>query len=108
MIAGTLTPGSTITIILNTSSPKFRRIGGSSANYYYSVVLISISRSGLYTFTSSSNIATHGLVYMNSFDPENPNSNLLTQDNDSDNNGRYRISVFLQSSSRTSKHVSFI
>jgi len=94
-----ITSGSIISIVLNSLSPKFRRIGSNSANHYYHVVPITIAQPGIYTFTSNSTIATHGFIYMNNFDAENPNSSVLAQDNGTENNGQYKLSASLQATS---------
>lgn len=107
-IATTITAGSIISIVLDASSPKFRRIGGSSANYYYHVIPIAVAQSGMYTFTSGSNISTIGFVYTNSFDRENPESNLLAADYGSDGGGQYKISTFLQVTGQVSRKVSAV
>lgn len=105
ILEATITAGNIITITLTSSSPKFRRKGASSTSYYYSVTLISISKPGLYVFTSTSSIATHGFIYLDNFDPENSSANILGEDYGTTNNGQFNISVFLQQTTQVSRGV---
>lgn len=108
ILEATVTAGSVISIELTRLSPKFRRIGGSSADYYHSVALITINEAGTYTFASSSTIPTVGFVYTSNFDPENPSANLIAQDNNDGQNRQYKISVSLQATSPRTKRVSLL
>ena len=105
LIEATITSGSVILITLDTSSPKFRRLGGDAANYYYSTVRISVDQAGSHTFTSTSDIATNGFIYIDSFNPENASANIFAQDYGSSNSGQYAISVSLQTTNQGSRRV---
>ena len=50
---------------------------------------------GTYTFTSRSPINTFGYIYDDTFDCNDPTLNLISQDDDSDGNGQFRITALL-------------
>ncbi|CAF2068053.1 unnamed protein product [Rotaria magnacalcarata] len=57
---------------------------------------IIISKSGNHTFTTESNVATCGFLHRNSFDPENPSSNLVAQgcNNDPGSTGTITVKAY--------------
>ena len=87
---------------LYSSSPVFFR-PQSSANqyYYYQAIQVTTYTSGLFSFKSTSSIDTYGCFYNYPFDPSNPNSNLIAQNDDGGALGdgnQFRINVTLQPS----------
>lgn len=68
---------------LTSSSLTFSRPGGSTGNYYYSALRVSISTYGIYAVGSFSNIDLYGYFYDGTFYPSNPYLNLIYQDDDS-------------------------
>ena len=83
--------------ILARNSLSFTRPNGNSGyTYYYQAIQITTYTSGLYTFISSSTIDTYGCFY-SSFNPNQPNQDLIAYDDDSAGNNQFRIRVNLQS-----------
>ena len=107
-IAAIIISSYTFSITLTLLSSKYRRINGATTEYYYMANPIIISKSGNHTFTTESNIATCGFLHRNSFDPENPSSNLVAQDCINGEKRQYTFSVVLEASTTVSKRVSFI
>ncbi|CAF4478134.1 unnamed protein product, partial [Rotaria socialis] len=66
---------------------------------------IIISKSGNHTFTTESNVATCGFLHRNSFDPENPSSNLVAQGCNNGEKRQYKFSVVLETSTTVSKRT---
>ncbi len=99
--------GTTFFYTLTISSFSYRRIGGQSSNYYYVTQQLIVSVSGYYSFTSSSSFAAYGFIYSNSFNPSNPSLNLVAQ-GESDANGQFQFTVFLQVAGQVSKRVCII
>ena len=58
---------------------------------------MTVARTGTYTFISNSSIDTYGYFYNNPVDPSYPSQNLITSDDDGNDNGQFRISRPLQS-----------
>jgi len=81
---------------LTSYSQKFVRPGGSSSNYYFQAIEVTVYTSGTYTFVSVSNIDTYGCFYRNRVDPSYPNQNLIASDDDSAGDRQFSISVSLQ------------
>lgn len=71
---------------LTSNSPKYRRPGQTTANYYYQAILLNVSNTATYTFQSTSNIDLYAYLYANSFDASNSSSNLIKADDDSGGN----------------------
>ncbi|CAF3418211.1 unnamed protein product [Rotaria socialis] len=69
---------------------------------------IIISKSGNHTFTTESNVATCGFLHRNSFDPENPSSNLVAQGCNNGEKRQYKFSVVLETSTTVSKRENLI
>ena len=82
---------------LTTSSSVFTRPTGSGIRYYYQSLRIQVTTSNVYTFACSSLLDTFGYLYSYSFDSSRPTTNLLTSDDDSNDNGQFRIRASLQS-----------
>ena len=82
---------------LSSSSQVFYRPYGSKINYYYlQAIEVSVSTSGTYIFASNSSIDTVGYLYTSPFDPSNPLSNLITNDDDSgDISYQFEIEAYL-------------
>ncbi len=49
-----------------------------------------------YTFFTESNITTYGYIYNNTFNLDDPPLNLLRENGNSNENGQFKITVFLQ------------
>ena len=69
-----------------------------SATYYYNAIQIHVPISDDYVLTSSSEIDTYGYLYMNSFNPQDTTSNLLSKDDNNGGNKQFSISHKLYSS----------
>ena len=70
---------------LNSTGPTFSRpCGVSNSNYYYQAIRVTVSISGMYSFTSKSSMDTYGCLYETMFYPSSPYTNLLVCD---DNTG---------------------
>jgi hypothetical protein len=70
--------------------------GTSISNYYYAAFEINVVMSSNYSFSSESDIDTHGYIYNNTFHPDNPSLNLLKEDDNSGGNKQFKLTVFLQ------------
>ncbi|CAF1093348.1 unnamed protein product [Adineta steineri] len=82
--------------ILSSYSLKFSRPSYSPYNYYYQASKITTTMSGTYSFVSNSSIDTYGYFYDGSFNPSNPNLNLIASNDDGGDNNQFRINVTLQ------------
>ena len=70
----------------------------SSRKLYYEALMINISMSGNYTFTSVSSVDMYGYLYYNEFDPLMPCQNLLQENDDiADDVLQFQIQSTLQS-----------
>jgi hypothetical protein len=68
---------------------------GSNEIYYYKAIAVVADFNNIYTFSSNSSIQLHGYLYNGSFIQQSF-KNLLTSDNDSDGDGQFQISYYLQ------------
>jgi len=82
---------------LDMNSSTFTRNGG-AGTFYFEAIHVTPKRTGNYTFRSYSTIDSYGYLYMNSFDPSNVTSNLLTYADDDENgtSDQFFISYTLQ------------
>ena len=65
-------------------------------NYYYESIQVSVPMMDTYTFISNSPINTDGYLYSDEFKPANPSLKLISQDDDSNGQGQFRITAILQ------------
>lgn len=73
-------------------SLTFRRPNATqSGNFYYQAVLITVSRTGVYTIRSESSINTMGFLYSPSFDKRKPRQDLIDSDDNSAGNRQFRL-----------------
>lgn len=82
--------------ILDGSLTYFRPGWGSEQEFYYSLIELQPSESGLYDILNPSANLTltndpYVYLYENSFDPQNPTVNLIAQDDDSNGNLLFRL-----------------
>ncbi|CAF1226131.1 unnamed protein product [Rotaria sordida] len=93
------TVSSSYSSTLSANSPIFYRpYGASDAYYYFQAIQITVPTTGIYMFTSNSDIDTRAYFYETSFDPSDPLINLITDDDDSgDIDYQFRLDVNLQS-----------
>jgi hypothetical protein len=68
--------------------------------FYYHAFEVSVSIKGTYMFTSKSSINTYGYIYDDKFDLDDLNLNLISQDDDSDGNGQFKMITSLESGHR--------
>jgi hypothetical protein len=59
--------------------------------YYYEAIQVHVSTHGTFSLVSKSSVDTYGYLYSNRFDPLSPSSNLLLQDEESGNNGQFKL-----------------
>ncbi len=81
---------------LNSVPRKFDLLNTSISDSYYVAFEIRVVIASKYIFSCITNINTYVYIYNNTFYPDDPSVNLLTQD---DNNGRNRqlqLTVFLK------------
>ncbi|CAF1224050.1 unnamed protein product [Adineta ricciae] len=91
--------GPVYTGTLTTSSSMFTRPTGTGVRYYYQSLRIQVTTSSVYTFACSSQLDTFGYLYSYSFDSSRPTTNLITSDDDSNDDRQFRIRASLQSGS---------
>ncbi|UJR19518.1 hypothetical protein I4U23_022648 [Adineta vaga] len=97
IMASTSRPIITRKSALTFSSPVYDRPEGNTDYYYYfQAIRITTPTAATYVFTSDSDIDTRGYFYQNSFDPSDPMTNLVTEDDDSGPQLQFRIQVYLQ------------
>ncbi|CAF0918842.1 unnamed protein product [Adineta steineri] len=70
----------------------------SSSSSYYEAIQVKVSRSGLYTFFSKSNLDTYGSIYKDYFNPSNPIKNRLNYDDNSCNQRQFGFTIALETS----------
>ncbi len=93
---------STYSSILTTTSLVYCRTDClSSEYYYYDAIQVDVSRAGIYLIESHSLIDIYGYIYEDSFNPSNPNWNLLSYDDDSGENRQFKLTIFLRNSTGT-------
>lgn len=81
---------------LSNLSPTFYRPNRTDGLYYYQAFRVRGYTSGSYSFISNSSLDTYGYLYISSFDPANPNVNLIGSDDDSGGQSQFRININLQ------------
>ncbi len=78
-------------------SPSFsRRADQMADHYYYETIRVVASVMGTYTFTSNSPINTYGYLYQDQFNPGSSSLKLISEDDDSNGQGQFRITAVLQ------------
>jgi len=80
---------------LTFNNQKYARAQNLTSNYYYESIRIMVNTTGIYTFTSVGTVDAYGYLYVSNFDPLNPSTNLITEDDQSDFDNQFRFSVFL-------------
>ncbi|CAF0818601.1 unnamed protein product [Adineta steineri] len=70
----------------------------SSSSSSYEAIQVKVSRSGLYTFFSKSNLDTYGSIYKDYFNPSNPTKNRLNYDDNSCNQRQFGFTIALETS----------
>jgi hypothetical protein len=90
-------PSSFSGALFSSSQAFFRPDGVTDRYYYLQAIEVSVSTAGTYVFMSQSNFDPIGYFYDSPFDPSNPLTNLITEDDD-DGDGflEFRIEVDLQ------------
>ncbi|CAF1512007.1 unnamed protein product [Adineta ricciae] len=79
-------------------SPTFVRPNGDTNQlYYYHAISVRIFMTGVYTFTSKSEIDTYGSLHNDAVDLSNPSKSMIVYDDDSGDGSQFRISRDLQS-----------
>ncbi len=68
----------------------------SNSKYYYETIQVHVEETGNYSFTSISSIKTYGYIYNNSFNPFNPNENLLSDNDVKCDKYQFQLKVYLQ------------
>lgn len=86
-----------ITVLTNRSS-RFVRYRETTGTYYYQAYTVLVSSSGLYRFTSFSNVDTYGYLYANGFFPESPRINIYGFDDDTAGYSQFQFTMLLNSS----------
>ncbi|CAF3224322.1 unnamed protein product [Rotaria socialis] len=82
---------------LSSASPVFVRPEGDPDEFYYfQAIQVTVPMAGSYVFRSESDLDTMGYFYDFSFDPSNPSTNLITDDDDNGHSLQFRIQVYLQ------------
>ncbi|CAF1331491.1 unnamed protein product [Adineta ricciae] len=78
--------------------PTFVRPNGDTNQlYYYHAISVRIFMTGVYTFTSKSEIDTYGSLHNDAVDLSNPSKSMIVYDDDSGDGSQFRISRDLQS-----------
>lgn len=88
---------STYSSALDSSSSLYRRNSYDSDESYYEALVFSVDQAGSYNIRSRSDFDAYGFLYTDSFNPSYPSSNLLDQDDDSNENLQFELTAFLQS-----------
>ncbi|CAF3713812.1 unnamed protein product [Rotaria socialis] len=87
---------STYSSAWSTESPSYCRTNCiASDSYYYEAIRVRVSNYGIFSLTSKSNIDTYGYLYINSFDPASPSSNLLLENDDGGGSGQFGLTYSL-------------
>ena len=81
-----------------TNKSEYAHIRCRAGMAYYEALQINISASGYYRFSIHSTIDTYGYLYRDLFDPFDPSRNQIASDDDSCDNGQFRLDYFLQKS----------
>ncbi len=64
--------------------------------YYFESIQVSVSIMGTYTFISNSPINTYGYLYRDQFNPADLSLKLISENDDSNGQGQFRITAILQ------------
>ncbi|CAF4231471.1 unnamed protein product [Rotaria socialis] len=87
---------STYSSAWSTESPSYCRTNCiASDSYYYEAIRVRVSNYGIFSLTSKSNIDTYGYLYINTFDPASPSSNLLLENDDGGGSGQFGLTYSL-------------
>ena len=94
---------------LTTTNPTYSPPHQPTPGHYFDTIQLTVTTFGTYTIRSTSGLNLYGYLYINSFDPANPSSNLIGSDDDTGGNQQFQFQVQLQSTSGSSKrnHPSF-
>jgi hypothetical protein len=83
--------------MLTTTSPIYCRTDCLlSEYYYYDAIQVDVFREGIYLIESHSLIDIYGYIYKESFNPSNPNRNLLSHNDDSGGHQQFKFNIFLR------------
>ncbi len=82
----------TYSLKLTKASQKYSR-WCSFGTFYYESFEVNVPEIRYYTIESSSNIATYGSIYKNSFNPLNPTGNLLADDGKGGSNHQFKLHI---------------
>jgi hypothetical protein len=66
------------------------------ADRYYEAIEIIVNSTGIYTFKSEENIDGIGILYQPNFDPYNPSTNRIIEDDQSGGNNQFQFTVSLE------------
>ncbi|UJR07257.1 hypothetical protein I4U23_011545 [Adineta vaga] len=81
---------------LSSTDGLYTRPGSNQYGHYYEALQLYVQTSGYYDLSSISNIDTHGYLYNGSFNPSNPQLNLITYNDDGSSNSQFKIPVYLE------------
>ena len=87
---------SNYTSALDSSDGKYTRPDGGVPNTYYEAIQLYVPTSGYYELTSVSRLDTHGYLYNGTFNPLNPQSNLIAHNDDGASGSQFKLPVYLQ------------
>jgi len=65
--------------------------------YYFESIQVNVLIKGTYIFTSNSSINTYGYLYDDQFNPADLSLKLISENDDSNGQGQFRIAAILQS-----------
>ncbi|CAF1454972.1 unnamed protein product [Adineta ricciae] len=87
---------SNYTSALDSLDGKYTRPNGGAPNTYYEAIQLYVPTSGYYDLTSVSRLDTHGYLYNGTFNPFDPQSNLIAHNDDGAGGGQFKLPVYLQ------------
>jgi hypothetical protein len=67
-----------------------------SRDYFYELVGLTVAMDAHFLITSDSGIDTVGYIYLGSFDPENPDTNMISFDHNSGERRKFAIVALLE------------
>jgi len=68
----------------------------SKGKYYYETIQINVDQDGFYSFTNNDTRRTYGYIYINDFDPFNPDENLIASSNSSCSSHSFRLGSYFK------------
>jgi hypothetical protein len=79
------------------SSSTYQRPDNIEGEFHYETIQFEVLLNGTYDIACNSSIDTYGYIYKGSFNPFSVDLNLIASDDDGNDNGQFKLNVYLES-----------